>query len=203
MPDLTMCFVNPRLLDDVSFHPCIRLKRWDSEKVLSFVPPDGNFCLLSYHITNSMISIPIFIRPSVSFISGSSGRFELTVGLKQALGKAVENVVITVQMPKQVLNCNLTPSGGQVSFDPVKKELKWDVGKILPQKQPVTLRGNLSVQTGVPPPDEAPIVTAAFSVSTLAVSGLKVSRLDVYGEKYKPFKGVKYMTKAGKFQIRT
>eukprot|EP00795_Rhopilema_esculentum_P010586 gene10586-19321_t len=53
MPDLTMCFVNPRLLDDVSFHPCIRLKRWDSEKVLSFVPPDGNFCLLSYHITNS------------------------------------------------------------------------------------------------------------------------------------------------------
>lgn len=36
----------------------------------------------------------------------------------------------------------------------------------------------------------------------MAVSGLKVNRLDMYGEKYKPFKGVKYITKAGKFQIR-
>lgn len=34
-------------------------------------------------------------------------------------------------------------------------------------------------------------------------SGLKVNRLDMYGEKYKPFKGVKYITKAGKFQVRT
>ena len=48
------------------------------------------------------------------------------------------------------------------------------------------------------------------------MSGLKVNRLDMYGEKYKPFKGnpnmqkilnnflgVKYVTKAGKFQVRT
>lgn len=34
-------------------------------------------------------------------------------------------------------------------------------------------------------------------------AGLKVNRLDMYGEKYKPFKGIKYMTKAGKFQVRT
>jgi len=41
-----------------------------------------------------------------------------------------------------------------------------------------------------------------FTISQLAVSGLKVNRLDMYGEKYKPFKGVKYITKAGRFQIR-
>lgn len=41
-----------------------------------------------------------------------------------------------------------------------------------------------------------------FTINQLAVSGLKVNRLDMYGEKYKPFKGVKYITKAGKFQIR-
>ena len=46
-----------------------------------------------------------------------------------------------------------------------------------------------------------------FSFWSLCLSqlstGLKVSRLDMYGEKYKPFKGVKYLTKAGKFQVRT
>lgn len=42
---------NPRLLDDVSFHPCVRFKRWESERILSFIPPDGNFRLLSYHVS--------------------------------------------------------------------------------------------------------------------------------------------------------
>jgi hypothetical protein len=58
-----------------------------------------------------------------------------------------------------------------------------------------------------------------FAISQLAVSGLKVNRynyscynitvsnsvhtrLDMYGEKYKPFKGVKYHSKAGRFQVR-
>jgi len=50
MPDLTFTLANPRLLDDVSFHPCVRFKRWENERVLSFIPPDGNFRLLSYHI---------------------------------------------------------------------------------------------------------------------------------------------------------
>lgn len=30
MPDLTVTFVNPSLLDDVSFHPCIRYARLKS-----------------------------------------------------------------------------------------------------------------------------------------------------------------------------
>lgn len=47
-----------------------------------------------------------------------------------------------------------------------------------------------------------PYFQVHFTINQLAVSGLKVNRLDMYGEKYKPFKGVKYITKAGKFQIR-
>lgn len=34
MPDLTLSFVNSRLFDDVSFHPCVRFKRW--EVILNF-----------------------------------------------------------------------------------------------------------------------------------------------------------------------
>ncbi|XP_020615262.1 AP-3 complex subunit mu-1-like [Orbicella faveolata] len=29
MPDLSLSFVNSRLLEDPSFHPCVRLKRWE------------------------------------------------------------------------------------------------------------------------------------------------------------------------------
>ncbi len=80
--------------------------------------------------------------------------------------------------------------------------LTWEVGKIDPQKLP-NLRGTINLNGGAPAPDSNPAVSVTFSISQMAVSGLKVSRLDLYGEKYKPFKGVKYVTKAGRFQIRT
>lgn len=49
---LCFCQQNPRLLDDVSFHPCVRFKRWETERVLSFIPPDGNFILMNYHVSS-------------------------------------------------------------------------------------------------------------------------------------------------------
>lgn len=203
MPDLSLTFMNPRLLDDVSFHPCVRLKRWENEKVLSFMPPDGQFKLLTYHISGGMIQLPLYVRPQISFISGSSGRFDLTIGQKANLGKNIEKVVAIIQMPRQVLNCNLTPAVGSTSFDPVKKILRWEIGKINPQKTLPTLRGNITLVTGAPPPEDMPTITLEFRIGQYAVSGIKVNRLDIYGERYKPFKGVKYVTKAGKFQVRT
>ncbi|BFZ20581.1 hypothetical protein BsWGS_23622 [Bradybaena similaris] len=209
MPDLTLSFVNPRLLDDVSFHPCVRFKRWESEKILSFVPPDGHFRMMSYHIgSNNMVAIPVYLRHNIFYREGSGGRFEVTVGPKQTMGKIIENVVLEVPFPKSVLNVTLTCNQGKNSFDPVSKLMTWDVGKIDPNKLP-NIKGTITLQTGVPVPESNPTISVMFTINTLAISGLKVNRLDMYGEelprkwKYKPFKGVKYITRAGKFQVRT
>lgn len=48
LPDLTLSFANPSILDDVRFHPCVRFRPWESHQILSFVPPDGQFKLMSY-----------------------------------------------------------------------------------------------------------------------------------------------------------
>jgi len=203
MPDLTLSFLNPRLFDDVSFHPCVRFKRWESERILSFVPPDGNFRLMSYHISSqNVVAIPLYVRHTISFRDINGGRLDITVGPKQTMGKVVENVTLEVPMPKSVLNVTLTPSQGKYSFDPVSKVLIWEVGRIEPSKLP-NIRGNLNLQSGGSPPDSNPAITVQFTINQLAVSGLKVNRLDMYGERYKPFKGVKYVTKAGRFQVRT
>ncbi|KAF6107483.1 adaptor related protein complex 3 subunit mu 1 [Phyllostomus discolor] len=204
MPDLSLSFMNPRLLDDVSFHPCIRFKRWESERVLSFIPPDGNFRLISYRVSSqNLVAIPVYVKHSISFKENSScGRFDITIGPKQNMGKTIEGITVTVHMPKVVLNMNLTPTQGSYTFDPVTKVLTWDVGKITPQKLP-SLKGLINLQSGAPKPEENPSLNIQFKIQQLAISGLKVNRLDMYGEKYKPFKGVKYVTKAGKFQVRT
>ena len=48
VPDLGLAFSNPDLLDDCSFHPCVRYNRFDRDRVVSFVPPDGVFELMKY-----------------------------------------------------------------------------------------------------------------------------------------------------------
>ncbi|XP_063722311.1 AP-3 complex subunit mu-1-like [Symsagittifera roscoffensis] len=202
MPDLCLNFINPRVLDDVSFHPCVRYKKWEQEKVLSFVPPDGNFRLISYHLSsNNVVAIPMYCRSSVSFKDGS-GKLDITIGPKQTMGKLLEDVVITVPFNKVVLTVTLTGNQGATSFDPATKIFTWKVGKIDPQRLTPTLKGNIQFPVGSPIP-ENPTVMVDFKIHQLATSGLKVNRLDMYNEKYKPFKGVKYLTKAGRFQFRT
>lgn len=202
MPDLTLSFVNPRLLDDVSLHPCIRLKRWESEKVFSFIPPDGSFQLCSYQVSSqSVVAIPIYVRHNIQY-AGSGGKFELVVGPRQTMGKTVEDVVVKAPMPSQVTSLNLTPSQGHYMFDQVDKVMTWFVGPIAAGKPP-SIRGTISIQSGLPTPEEKPTLAITFKVQQMCVSGVRVNRLDMYGEKYKPFKGVKYITKAGRFQVRS
>ncbi|TNN56141.1 AP-3 complex subunit mu-1 [Liparis tanakae] len=232
MPDLTMSFMNPRLLDDVSFHPCVRFKRWESERALSFIPPDGHFTLMNYHVSSqNPVAIPVYVKQSISFFeSGPSGRLDITIGPKQTMGKTVEALMVKIHMPKAVLSANLTATQGSYTYDspnkvttvhkaihssdtpfvqiifqnlvkcftaelltsylPTSLVLIWDIGKLNPQKLP-NLKGTLSLQAGAPKPEDNPSLNIDLRIQQVAISGLKVSRLEMFGEKYKPFKGVK------------
>ena len=37
-------------LEDVKFHQCVRLSRFENDRTISFVPPDGEFELMSYRL---------------------------------------------------------------------------------------------------------------------------------------------------------
>lgn len=50
-------------LDDVTFHQCVNLTQFDSEKTVSFVPPDGEFELMKYRISEG-INLPFRVLPS-------------------------------------------------------------------------------------------------------------------------------------------
>lgn len=200
MPDLTLSFMNPRLFDDVSFHPCVRFKRWEAERILSFIPPDGNFRLMSYHInTQNLVAIPIYINHNINL---KMNKIDMTIGPKQNIGRTIENVVIEIPMPSCVLNCTLLQNQGKYTFDPIKKILTWDVGKIDTENKLPNIRGSFTVQSGQENHNMNLTINVKFTINQMAISGLKVNRLDMYGEKYKPFKGVKYITTGGTFQVR-
>ena len=37
-------------LEDTKFHQCVRLSRFENDRTISFVPPDGEFELMSYRL---------------------------------------------------------------------------------------------------------------------------------------------------------
>jgi AP-2 complex subunit mu-1 len=49
------------ILQDVTFHQCVNLGRFNTEKVVSFVPPDGEFELMKYRCQEG-ISLPFKVR---------------------------------------------------------------------------------------------------------------------------------------------
>lgn len=73
-------------------------------------------------VSHSLVAIPVYVKHNIVFQEdSSSGRFDVTVGPKQNMGKTVESIVLTVHMPKVVLNMNLTPNQGTYLFDPVTR----------------------------------------------------------------------------------
>ena len=52
----TCCYIlgNPNKgidLEDVKFHQCVRLSRFENDRTISFIPPDGEFELMSYRLS--------------------------------------------------------------------------------------------------------------------------------------------------------
>eukprot|EP00054_Salpingoeca_dolichothecata_P008995 m.50982 g.50982 ORF g.50982 m.50982 type:complete len:419 (-) comp18098_c0_seq1:112-1368(-) len=204
MPDLTLSFVNSRLVDDVAFHPCVRLQRWSAERVLSFVPPDGSFVLMSYNIGSASAStpLPVHVRTTMNYQEVGGSKFEIEVTPKNLGGQSVEELKISIPFPKQVSDVRGVPTFGSWQYDSISRTLLWNIRKPPTTEKYVRYKGQVTLVSGEPIPEGHPVAKVNFKITGFAASGLKVNRLDLYNEKYKPFKGVKYITRAGHYEVR-
>lgn len=66
-------------IDDFSFHHCVRLTKFDAERVISFIPPDGEFELMRYR-TAENINLPFKIFHNVNEIGRS--RVDIRMSIK-------------------------------------------------------------------------------------------------------------------------
>ncbi|RXK35486.1 AP-3 complex subunit mu [Tremella mesenterica] len=77
-PDLLLTLIKPDQLSNCSFHPCIRYNRWNRDKVLSFIPPDGKFKLLEYQAADlTKGQLPFLLSPSMTLEENGGGLFLL------------------------------------------------------------------------------------------------------------------------------
>ena len=91
----------PIELEDVSFHSCVRLSEFETDKTISFIPPDGAFTLMSYRI-NTRVKPLIWVEAHIQEFAGS--RLEITVKARaQFNARSVANdVQILIPVPDDV-----------------------------------------------------------------------------------------------------
>lgn len=140
VPDLTLSFTNPSILDDVRFHPCVRFRPWESHQILSFIPPDGLFKLMSYRLKKCFLgtlvlflsifilnqvfffvirvkklkATPIYLKPQLTSESGSC-RISVMLGVRNDPGKTIDSVTVKFQLPPCVLSADLSSNCGTVN----------------------------------------------------------------------------------------
>lgn len=72
-------------LEDVKFHQCVRLSRFENDRTISFIPPDGEFELMNYRLT-TVVKPLIWVEAVVEKFSHSRVEFMIKVSLQRCSG---------------------------------------------------------------------------------------------------------------------
>eukprot|EP00033_Pygsuia_biforma_P003237 GCRY01003549.1.p1 GENE.GCRY01003549.1~~GCRY01003549.1.p1 ORF type:complete len:408 (+),score=84.01 GCRY01003549.1:205-1428(+) len=202
MPDLTLHFNNPHMMDDCSLHPCVRLGPYQQSRIMSFIPPDGQFKLCTFRVAdNRGLQVPISIQPQFSLSEAmGTGKLSLNVSPRNTQNKTIEGLVLELPCPS-VGTMSLSSTVGTAVFDQKTKVMTWTIGRLAPGKN-AQLTGSLTLNS-TNEQKTHPTLNVHFKINGFSASGLKVDQLTITNVKYKPFKGVRSITTAGAFQGRT
>eukprot|EP01002_Notosolenus_urceolatus_P001096 NODE_1279_length_1493_cov_5.801939_g1063_i0.p1 GENE.NODE_1279_length_1493_cov_5.801939_g1063_i0~~NODE_1279_length_1493_cov_5.801939_g1063_i0.p1 ORF type:complete len:450 (+),score=110.02 NODE_1279_length_1493_cov_5.801939_g1063_i0:72-1421(+) len=218
MPDVHVSFLNPSILDDCAFHPCVRYAKYEQDRSLSFIPPDGHFSLMTYRVAYNG-NVPFYVKPTVSINPGADGgRIGLMVGTKPGEGlgeQGVQDVVVTITLPRNASAPRFempgSSSGPHAKVNPTTNTLRWEVGRVTPNRTP-SMTVIFSMPSVSADDDKAfssmmegydPACMVDFKLPMTALSGLRIESVHCANEKYKPYKGVRAITRAGQFHVRT
>lgn len=190
-------------IDDVTFHRCVKFTQFDVDRTVSFTPPDGEFELMKYRITQNVI-LPFKVNAIVT--EHGRSRVEYVVEVKGNFSRKLfgNNVILSIPAPKSAASAKLTPAQfTKAKFHAETNSLIWKI-KRFPGNGSFTLHAEVSLAASVEAKAwSRPPITMEFQVPMFASSGLHVRFLKVFArENYDVTKWVRYMTRQGKYEIR-
>jgi len=190
-------------LEDIKFHQCVRLTHFERDRTISFIPPDGQFDLMTYRITGR-------VKPlvQVECLTERHGRarIEYMVRARTAFKarSTAHNVVIHVPLPSDCSAPETRASSGSAEYAPEREQLVWKI-KSLPGGREALLRVKFSLPTvaAEQSTDAKRPITVDFEIPYFTVSGMQVRYLKVIERSgYQALPWVRYITTAGDYEVR-
>ncbi|XP_058887426.1 AP-1 complex subunit mu-1-like isoform X2 [Acipenser ruthenus] len=190
-------------LEDVKFHQCVRLSRFENDRTISFIPPDGDCELMSYRL-NTHVKPLIWIESVIEKYSHS--RVEIMVKARGQFKQrsTANNVEITVPVPSDADSPKFKACTGSAKWVPEKNAVIWTI-KSFPGGKEYLMRAHF----GLPSVDSEelerkPPITVKFEIPYFTVSGIQVRYLKIIEKSgYHALPWVRYITQSGDYQLRT
>jgi AP-2 complex subunit mu-1 len=189
-------------LDDCTFHRCVRLGKFDADRTITFIPPDGEFELMRYRVTDN-VNLPFRIIPAVQ----EEGKTNVSLDLKciaQFSDKLfATNVVVKVPVPPNTARCSIKVAIGRAKYEPEQRAIVWRVKRFTGRTESifhadVALTPSIREKAWSRPP-----IQVEFQVPMFTASGVHVRFLRVYDKAgYHTNRWVRYVTRAGAYQVR-
>lgn len=202
------------MLDDCNFHESVSLDRFETERALTLVPPDGEFAVMNYRSTYNF-KPPFKVYTIVEDDPHSATKAIVFIKLRAefAESKAASGLEVVVPMPPEVsrLACDhatdVKPAGSQ-SWDWQEKarRLVWKFKRVQGNTEHM-LKVRVSLEDGVPAalrksmgPMNLQFTIPMYCASRLSVRYLQILKND---PKYQPYRWVRYVTMSNSYVIRT
>ncbi|KAI8851192.1 Mu homology domain-containing protein [Chytridium lagenaria] len=165
-------------LDDAQFHQCVKLANFEQSRTINFIPPDGEFELMKYRTTTN-VNLPFRVHAVVDEVSKSM------IGYKVS----VRALLTQRSMHKRYR--------GKAKYVGSEFALVWKQQEFV-----ISAEADLSDSTSKKAWSRPPI-SMDFQVLMFTSSGLMVRFLKIFEKSnYQSVKWVRYMTKAGSYEIR-
>jgi len=190
-------------LEDIKFHQCVRLARFENDRTISFIPPDGEFELMSYRL-NTQVKPLIWVEAVVEPHSHSRIEYMIKAKSQFKSRSIANNVEIVIPVPGDVDSPSFKASIGSVVYYPDKNVIVWTIKQFAGTKE-YLMRAHFGLPSVSGEDSEkwkAPI-EVRFEIPYFTVSGLQVRYLKIIEKSgYQALPWVRYITMNGNYQLR-
>jgi len=194
-------------IDDCNFHECVKLDDFETNRIISFTPPDGEFVLMNYRITGDFRT-PFRIFPF--FELSSPYKVELVIKVRADIpeGNYGGNVVVSIPMPKSTSSvvAQIAPgAAGQTSeYDAKERKVLWSIKKFAGNtEQTLRCKVTLSSAHTASVRKEIGPISMQFEIPMYNPSNLQVRYLRIIENKnYNPYRWVRYVTRSSSYVCR-
>eukprot|EP00300_Choanocystis_sp_HF-7_P031800 c4146_g1_i1.p2 GENE.c4146_g1_i1~~c4146_g1_i1.p2 ORF type:complete len:428 (+),score=103.89 c4146_g1_i1:79-1362(+) len=183
-------------MEDVKFHQCVRLSRFEKDRTISFIPPDGEFDLMTYRL-NTVIKPLIWVEPVVERHRGSRVEYLIKVTTNLKARSVANNVEISVPVPSDADSPKHKTNCGSVRYAPERDALIWTIKQLQGGKE-IFLRAHFGLPSITNDnADNRPPISVKFEVPYYSASGVQVRYLKVLEKSgYQALPWVRYITNA-------
>jgi len=189
-------------LEDCQFHQCVKLGKFDSDRIISFVPPDGEFELMRYRATDN-VNLPFKVHAIVNEVGKTKVEYSIAIRANFGSKLFATNVVVRIPTPLNTARITERCTQGKAKYEPSENNIVWKIGRFTGQSEYVlSAEAELTSMTNQKAWSRPPL-NLNFSLLMFTSSGLLVRYLKVFEKSnYSSVKWVRYMTRAGSYEIR-